>query len=92
MMEGYHKQNAEHAFQNINKTIYVPDARLAVGIGEDLSPSIMRVEYQARKNYVVVPDAGNRAIEMTQIDGHAENIKEENFPKEFYIGNVIGGF
>lgn len=92
MMEGYHKQNAAHAFQHLTKPVYVPDAHLAVGIGEDLSPSIMRVEYQARKNYVVVPDAGHRSVELSQIDGHAEPIKEDSFSKEFYIGNVIGGF
>lgn len=91
-MEGYHKQNAAHALQHLNKPVYVPDAHLAVGIGEDLSPSIMRVEYQAKKNYVVTPHATHPSVELTQIDGHAEPIKEEQFSKEFYFGNVIGGF
>jgi hypothetical protein len=78
-------------FKQLEKECYIPDVQLAVGVGESLEPIHMRVEYQQRKNYVVIPEASSRAIEQTQIDGHSEPIKESDFQKEFWIGNVIGG-
>lgn len=91
-MEEYRTITNEQGYKQIEKECYFPDAHLAVGAGESLEPIQMKVEYQHRQNYVVIPEAASRSVEQTQIDGHSAPLKEEDFPKEFYIGNVIGGF
>ena len=90
MLDGFHKNYNVHALNRILKPVYVPDAQLAIGEAETLAPVAKKVHYPYIPKTVVEPELATQSYEYTQIDGFAEAIKEDDFPKNGIFGDAIG--
>lgn len=91
MLKGFHKTYNIHAYNHITKEADLPLDRLAVDTGESHAPMKNLVRYPIRQKEVVQPDLDHQSLEYSQIDGYAEPIKPEDFPKTLYYGSPIGG-
>jgi hypothetical protein len=76
-------------FQALNKRIDIPNTELGIDEGEDLRNQLLKIQYQERKQFLVLSNPSS--YEQWQVDGHAEPINEENFQKDFWIGDAKGG-
>jgi hypothetical protein len=92
MLKGYHYLNNSHAFNQLNKSIATANVRLGIGEGEDLLPQPNIVFYPNIPKQPTVPSLTNASIEQATIDGFADPISEEDFPKNLYYGEALGGF
>lgn len=92
MYPGYHLQNNAHALKQLNKAVQIPDARLAVGEGELHQPLAMKFIYKNKREFVLVPDLNQAAIENATIDGQRPLVNEQDFPKDNFFGDPIGRF
>lgn len=80
------------ALQNLTKRIDIPDAELGIDSGEDLRNQTLKVQYQDKRSFVVIPVPGTMAMEYTQLDGQAQQVNVEDLPKDFYFGSPRGDF
>jgi hypothetical protein len=76
-------------FQALNKRIDIPNTELGIDEGEDLRNQLLKIQYQERKQFLVLSNPSS--YEHWQVDGHAEPINEESFQKDFWIGDAKGG-
>lgn len=91
MLYGFHKTYSIHAYNHITKPVEIPLDRLAVDTGESLAPLKNAVHYPFRQKEIVQPDIDNQSLEYSQIDGFADPLTPEDFPKTLYFGSPIGG-
>lgn len=90
MLEGFHKSYNMHALRHILKPVHVPDVQLAVGEGETHAPIAKNVKYPYIPKGVQEPELATQSYEYTQIDGFADPLKEDDFPKSGVFGQSIG--
>lgn len=91
MFSGFHKNYNVHAMMHITKPVYVPDAQLAIGEAETLSPIAKSVTYPYIPKTVAEPELATASYEYTQIDGFADKLNEKDFPKTGLFGEPLGG-
>lgn len=80
-------QNA-HAFKQILKNIYTPDAALGVGIAEDLQdqPLAFELAPPAIKAYDHIEPM---ILEETRHIGRGKNVTDDVFPSTGWLGNIL---
>ena len=91
MLPGHHKVYNVFALKSLIKPVEVPATALGVGTAEDMSPVMGAVKYPIKPKTVTQPDITHASYERTQIDGFSKPIKAEDFPKELWMGNPLGG-
>lgn len=90
-MNGYRTLCNQQALQALDKEVYIPNARLAIGSGEELAPQNPTVHYPNLAKAPIMPDINSVSYERATIDGFANPVTDNDFPKENYFGEAIGG-
>ncbi|MFE5317025.1 hypothetical protein [Bacillus cereus] len=91
MMEGYHLQNRVHALQELSRPVELPDAQLGIGDAEELRPTHANFIYPMVPKEALIDKVTNMSIEKATVDLNGNQVDEENFPKNHYFGDPIGG-
>lgn len=93
-MPGYHLLLRRHAFKTVvlDRTVDIPDFRLAIGAAEMLEPHPVRVRLSdaVRPTRAVVEEV--KSIDDVRVDGQGSIISEDDFPRTGWIGGMFGGF
>lgn len=92
MLEGIHKTFNVHALAHITKPVYTPDVQLAIGEAETHASIAKNITYPYIPKNITEPELATQSYEYTQMDGFADPISEDDFPKDGVLGNAIGGF
>ena len=74
--------------KSLSVPVSIPDAELGVGTGQDMRPQLMKVQYQANKNFVVVTQPTK--WESYQVPLNHVPIDESKLTKSFYFGAPTG--
>lgn len=87
----YRKQCNGHGLKALYTNVQIPDVRLGVGVGENLCPQQMKVEYQTGQHYVVRPEPESMTYEEMQLKMHSVPLTDASFPSTFYFGELVKG-
>jgi len=95
MLSGHHVIYNVHALNRVLKRVDMPDA--ALGVAEDERHSSVEgvVFYPKQTFKIVQPELATKSFEYSQIDGFADPLSQDDFPKSFDIGAAIpeiGGY
>jgi hypothetical protein len=82
------------ALQQLTVPASIPAASLGIDQAAEYQPyNLAYIRYNPhQKSVAVIPDPTYYPIEESGANFQGNPVKQEDFPKEFYLGNPIGGF